>query len=108
MKYVETVSFRRDAARYPAEPVPHSDSMVCALCLTVAAIQEELTLAARRISVAPTRASNFQIRNTTTGRNGSMFWSKSPLEGIPYRFQICLILTHSFALSVTMVAIAAW
>ncbi|XP_064639472.1 protein unc-80 homolog [Lineus longissimus] len=43
------------------------------------AIPEEINMAARRMSVAPSRASNFQIRSLSW-RNGSMHWARSPLE----------------------------
>lgn len=56
--------------------------------LTLTALQEELNLAARRVSLAPTNRNNIANRSLS-GRTGSMHWARlTTFEGIP---SMCLI-----------------
>lgn len=55
------------------------------------ALQEEINLAARRVSLAPVNRANIQSRSMSW-RTGSLHWGRFTNEGIPgysYVFLVC-------------------
>ena len=61
-------------------------------CPRAAVTQEEMALAARRMSVAPGRSSNVPPPpRKYSGHHGSMFWSKSLFEGTRKECVLCSV-----------------
>lgn len=58
-------------------------------------MQEEINLAARRVSLAPVNRANIQSRSLSW-RSGSLFWGRPTMEGTNLATRIFIVQTQNF------------